>query len=139
IERLREHDRVVRHALGSATPLPLRFGSRFASEDDARATLRDRRDEFLASLERVRGRVEMGLRIERAGSRPTTAALGGAGGDTAGSEGSLSPGRAYLERRRATLDARSAEVAEAEAILRDVDAELADLGLPSVVTVTVEG
>lgn len=60
---LRDHDRVVRSALRSATPLPLRFGASFADEAGLRALLDDRREEFLASLARVAGHVEMGLAV----------------------------------------------------------------------------
>ena len=60
---LREHDQVVHSALRSATPLPLRFGASFADQAGLRALLDDRREEFLASLARVAGQVEMGLTV----------------------------------------------------------------------------
>lgn len=62
-ERLREHDRVVRAALRSATPLPLRFGALLPGEPAALQLLAERRTEWLAALDRVAGRVEMGVTV----------------------------------------------------------------------------
>lgn len=62
-EHLREYDQVVRVALRTATPLPLRFGARFESEADVEGVLDSRRDDFLAALERVAGRVEVGITL----------------------------------------------------------------------------
>jgi hypothetical protein len=43
--------------------LPARFGTRLADESDLRAALDAHRDEFVTALQRVRGCVEMGIRI----------------------------------------------------------------------------
>lgn len=127
VERLREHDRVVRAALRSATPLPIRFGTRFADERAALEALRERREAFLAGLERVAGRVEMGLRLcwDPPASAPEEEP------DGAGPEAATGPGRAYLERRRRERaeDARARERA-AEALAR-VERFFADLELPT--------
>lgn len=128
-DRLREHERVVREALRFATPLPLRYGSRFGDAAAAASLLHERRAEFEEALQRIAGRVEMGLRIERAGtaepaagSPEPPAARGAEGG----------PGRAFLERRRAALQSGDRALAEAERELAEVDAFFAPLDLPSV-------
>ena len=46
VERLREHENVVRRALRSATPIPLRFGTMFSDDDQVRRTLVDRESEL---------------------------------------------------------------------------------------------
>lgn len=63
LEAVRAHDRVVSTALGSATPLPVRFGGRFADRAAVEAMLAEREAELIAGLERVAGRVEMGLAL----------------------------------------------------------------------------
>lgn len=62
VERIRAHDAVVRAALRTATPLPFRFGTRLRGEPQARAMLRENRERFAQALQRVEGRVEMGVR-----------------------------------------------------------------------------
>jgi hypothetical protein len=47
----------------SAAVLPARFGLSFADEEALERTVRERRDELEAALERVRGCVELGLRV----------------------------------------------------------------------------
>jgi hypothetical protein len=42
--------------------LPLRFGTRLEHEDELADVLATRHDELMQSLERVRGRAELGLR-----------------------------------------------------------------------------
>jgi hypothetical protein len=122
---LREHDRVVRSALRSATPLPLRFGASFTGTVGLRGLLDERRQEFLASLARVAGRVEMGLtvfwdeqraRAQLLAERPELHTL----------EVPPSSGREYLEQKvRATavdaaLRSRAGDVmARVESLLRD--------------------
>lgn len=127
--RLREHERIVRSALRSATPLPLRFGTVFSDERDALDTLDARHQEFERLLREMSDRVEMGLRIipleepgpgERVDEpRRSTTSPG-------------SPGREYLEARRRVLADRSAEMETARALVDQVDRSFEDLGLPSV-------
>ncbi len=123
-ERIREHDRVVRAALRSATPLPLRFGACFADEASALALLHGRAAEFRAGLERVRGRVEMAVAVgwdaaagrerllaERPELRPPA--------------GRPTGGREYLEMRRRELALEEAWRARAEAVLDAVSRRVA--------------
>ncbi|CAN5416095.1 GvpL/GvpF family gas vesicle protein [soil metagenome] len=61
--RLREHDRVVRAALRTATPLPIRFGAPLRDEAAVAEMLATRSEELLAGLARVSGRVEAGVTV----------------------------------------------------------------------------
>lgn len=115
-ERLREHDRVVRAALATATPLPLRFGAAFPGEPALRAVLRERAAELLAGLDRVRGRVEMGLAVgwDAAAARERLLA---ARPELRPAEEKPATGRAYLEARRREHALDAALRAEAEALV----------------------
>jgi hypothetical protein len=117
VERAREFDAVVRAALATATPLPLRFGARFGSEEEARRVLRERAGEFEAALRRVAGCVEMGVR-----ARWRAAPAEGAGADAADAasgapRGAPRSGREYLELRRAEILREDEARARADALL----------------------
>lgn len=124
---LRAHDSVVRTALRSATPLPVRFGTVYASEAALRASLRERESELRAALEKVNGRVEMGLRVEWKASEPAPSSTG--------AEGPVASGRGYLERRRAEIEVQAALLERASAVLDAVEARVASEGIPAVRTV----
>lgn len=134
-ERLREHDRVVRAALRSATPLPIRYGTGcFASEADAREALRTRSESLRESLARVEGRVEMGVRMEWTPPEPAPEPSRGSGETGVGTEAPPG-GRAYLEARRAELERAGSLRAAAGAALDRLEQELALEGVPAVRTV----
>lgn len=57
------HEAVVESLMGEWAVLPMRFGTVFADEARVRASLETRYSEFVASLRRVRGRVELALRV----------------------------------------------------------------------------
>jgi hypothetical protein len=118
-DRLREHDGVVRAALRTATPLPLRFGTAFADEAALRAVLAERAAELLASLERVRGRVEMGavLGWDTAATREHVLARRP---DLRPVAEKPATGRAYLEARRREHGLEAALKEEADALLERV-------------------
>ena len=103
-ENLWAHEEVVEGLLGEAAVLPLRFGSLVADEDGVRAMLDERRAEFLTALGRVRGAVELGVRVALAEAEHATV---GAAAVRAG-EG-VGPGTAYmlgrLDRERRAADA----------------------------------
>ena len=92
-ENLLAHNRVNAAALAAATPLPFRFGTRAAPE---------RRAEYAASneaalaeaLARVRGRVEMGVKLMPKASE----AAGAEGGSEA--EAAVGRGTAFLLKKR---------------------------------------
>ncbi len=115
-DRLREHDGVVRAALRTATPLPLRFGTAFADEAALRAVLAERAEELLAWLERVRGRVEMGAALgwDAAAARERVLARRP---DLRPALEKPATGRAYLEARRREHGLEAALREEAEALL----------------------
>jgi len=103
-ELARTHDLVVRAALALETPLPARFGQTFTDEGALRRSLDARSARITRALERVRGAVEMTLRIlldepvvgGRA-ERPTASTvIARAAGAAEGGQGEGS-GRAYLD------------------------------------------
>jgi hypothetical protein len=57
------HEPVLEAIMARGAVLPLRFGTQLAREEELEAVLAARRDELLRSLERVRGKVELGVRI----------------------------------------------------------------------------
>jgi hypothetical protein len=69
-EAMWTHERVVETLMERGAVLPMRFGTTLADEDALAAALADRRDELLASLERVRGRVELGVRAAQPAREP---------------------------------------------------------------------
>lgn len=63
LERVRAHDAVVRRALDGETPLPARFGQTFADDTAVAERVREREQALLDALDRVRGMVEMTVRV----------------------------------------------------------------------------
>ncbi|MFP5388618.1 MAG: GvpL/GvpF family gas vesicle protein [Thermoleophilia bacterium] len=63
-EVLWEHEQVVEELMPLATILPLRFGSSVERAEALVAMMAERREEFLESLDRVRGAVELSVRAE---------------------------------------------------------------------------
>ena len=100
-EDLWRHERVVEELMERSTVLPMRFGSNVADEAKLQTILDERRYEFEALIEGLRGAVELGVRAQI----PTgmTEPAGVAAGTAAG------PGSAYLleraERQRRAADA----------------------------------
>ncbi len=118
-EQAKLHDRVVRAALARETPLPARFGQSFVGEAALRGALEARVDQLESSLARLRGGVEMTVRI----LLPRTGKLEGASG--APSSSTVGAGRAYMarlrERQRASAELlRQAEFLQAR-VTRAVD------------------
>ncbi|MFD0494694.1 MULTISPECIES: GvpL/GvpF family gas vesicle protein [Streptomyces violaceusniger group] len=100
----RGHHGVVAGLAPLGAVLPLRLATVYRDEDRVRRVLQERRDQFLPLLERLAGHVEWGVKVY---TDPTDSLAGDAagaaeptGGETAGGEGFLSPGRAYLAARR---------------------------------------
>ena len=62
-EAMWTHERVVEALMERGPVLPMRFGTVVDDDEALTAMLRARRDELAAALERVRGRVELGLRV----------------------------------------------------------------------------
>jgi hypothetical protein len=119
-----EHHRLVERIYAVQPCLPVRFGTAFASSDDARASLETRASALRAALERVAGRSELALTLLWRDPPKVSA------GTTRGSgvpepSGAVTPGRRYLEGRRAEYAAREALRARAGSIVEQLLSELA--------------
>jgi gas vesicle protein GvpL/GvpF len=109
-----EHHRLVERICAAQPCLPVRFGTAFATSDDARASLDKRADALRSALARVAGKSELALTLlwrESPLPTPTASAAG--------------PGRRYMEARRAEFAAREARRARANSMVESVVAELA--------------
>ncbi len=62
LDALWVHERVVERIMADRAVLPMRFGTRLPDEAALDEVLAARQQEFLAALDRVRGRVEVGVR-----------------------------------------------------------------------------
>ena len=104
----RAHHDVIETLAAHSTVLPLRLATVYLDDERVRATLHDRQDLLLESLERLDGHVELGVKlyVDVAPGTPPPAA--------APPEQALSPGRAYLHHRRAEQDTRDAAHRAAE-------------------------
>jgi hypothetical protein len=102
-----EHERVVEAIMAAGPVLPLRAGTGLACPEDLARVLDERHDEFLRSLDHVRGRTELGIRVTPHHQFPGRRADG-------------SSGREYLM-------ARVQEQRRSRQAIREVHAELAIL------------
>lgn len=101
-EKVRAHEDVLQSFVGATPVVPLRFGAIYRDPGDIRRLLGERHAFFEETLERLRGRVELGVKAWFDASRVERPAATG--------------GRAYLERRRDELgSARDAAAAAAAA------------------------
>jgi hypothetical protein len=119
------HEAVLEFLMADRIVLPVRFGTMLADESAVRDAIEARYADFAADLERVRGRVELGLRVlwnddddsPRIAKTENSMCLGG---------------RAYmldrLERERKAQDRRR----QAAAIADELDAPLVGLSAESV-------
>jgi len=62
-DNLWRHEAIVEALMADRTVLPMRFGTVLADESAVQAALAAHYTDFVASLDRVRGRVELGLRV----------------------------------------------------------------------------
>jgi len=127
-QKVLAHEGVLSRYLRDGPVVPLRFGAIYRQLGDVVELLDERRDELTEDLERVRGRVELGVkgwvargRLEETLAQKRTAAPASA------------PGRAYLERKQVERDI----AAEASSLLADVarsaHTRLAELAVAAVV------
>jgi hypothetical protein len=84
LDALWVHERVVERIMADRAVLPMRFGSKLHDDGVLREILAARQEQFLATLDRVRGRVEVGVRAMQpldanasADSAPASAATTG--------------------------------------------------------------
>ena len=109
-----EHHRVVERICAAQPCLPVRFGTAFASSDDARASLDKRSAALHAALARVAGKSELALTLlwREPTARQVVASAAG-------------PGRQYMETRRAEFAAREGRRSRADSLVKEVISELA--------------
>lgn len=101
IEGVREHDAVIDAALNTGgTPVPARYGQRFASDEECRAALAQRAASVASLLDRLRGMVEMTLLFAPTSRRALRELQPETGHQIAATRGA-GPGRGYLEALRA--------------------------------------
>jgi hypothetical protein len=109
-----EHHRLVERICAAQPCLPVRFGTAFATSDDARASLDKRAPALRAALARVAGKSELALTLLwREPSVPLVI------------ESVAGPGRQYMEARRAEFAAREGRQARAKDLVEQVITELA--------------
>jgi hypothetical protein len=92
LDALWVHERVIERIMTDRAVLPMRFGTRLADDDALHEILAGRQQEFLMALDRVRDRVEIGI---RAMQPPAAHDVNGAGSATSARD--AMSGRAYLE------------------------------------------
>jgi len=150
-EVARAHHAVVAGVAAHTVTLPCRLATIHRGDDRVVAVLRDRYPRLRAALDRLAGRVELGVKVYTEAGPPAvaasgppaevpagtgpTAALGGlpsnihtdAEPPTAGSPEAARSGRDYLRRRRAEQRAREEGRGAAHQAAERMDAELAAL------------
>ena len=72
-ETLWRHEEVVEALMADRDLLPVRYGTRLDDERAVARAVEERRDELAAALERVRGAVELSVRVVASGTVPATA------------------------------------------------------------------
>jgi hypothetical protein len=120
-EFARQHHDVIDAAARLFPLLPVRLATVYTGEDAARAALAEQREELLATLRRVGGHVEWGVKAYAAA---VAAQAGQAGAGQAGAEDGSGTGLAYLKRRRDQLaagrEARASAADGARALHEDL-------------------
>jgi len=135
-----QHEAIVEALMADRAVLPVRFGTVFSNEAAAQAELLTHQADLIASLNRVRGRVELGLRVLR--PTPFAALRGQATNDeretvALAQSAPASRGRAYLMARLEEEQRARVERQQAEALAAEVHAPLARLVVESVQQVLV--
>jgi hypothetical protein len=106
------HERVVERIMEDRAVLPMRFSSTLRDDAELRDVLRARHDELRAALDRVRGRVELGVRAvattrydaarEEGSAAPEDGSAAADQGSAAADEGPSPSGTAWLMDRLET-------------------------------------
>lgn len=121
---LSRHEAVVEEVMGCRAILPVRFNTILAADQGIFMLLEERAREFRASLERVAGKVEMGLRVLWEPPRETEAS-------DAQEAGAPGPGTQYL-RRKLTEERRSARTrAAGERLIQELHPRFHSLAVES--------
>ncbi|MFG3440877.1 GvpL/GvpF family gas vesicle protein [Nonomuraea sp. NPDC047897] len=121
----RAHHHVVEEVARRAATVPVRLVTVYSGDDQVRALLDGRRDDFTQALARVAGRREWGVKVY-------------AGADEGSSSGrpdegtrAASPGTAYLKRRQADLRSREEAMRRAGARAEQVHDVLRSIAVAS--------
>jgi hypothetical protein len=127
------HDRVIRSLLGETTPLPFRFGT-VVTPDELEGYVEARKAEIESLLDRVRGAVEMGVKIiwDKEIARRTIEESG----DDCVPGG---PGAAFLFAKRRELEAGEALKSRAEGIAGWMQNQLNSVVRDTIVSVRPSG
>ena len=104
------HAAVVRSVLDRTTPLPFRFGT-VVTEDQLRSYLTARRDALLAKLAKIRGCLEMNVRIISDQN----------GTEEVGAQVAEKPGTSFLLQKRREIAGSEARAAEAKNVAAWLD------------------
>jgi hypothetical protein len=120
------HEAIVEALMADRAVLPVRFGTVLSDEAAVQATLSVHYADFVASLNRVRGRVELGLRVlwEEDTPPPQPSPARGGGGERG-------DGRAYLMARLEEERQRQAWRQRAEALAAELHTPLDRLAVES--------
>ncbi|GHJ33129.1 MULTISPECIES: GvpL/GvpF family gas vesicle protein [Streptomyces] len=118
----RAHHRVINGVARHGQVIPLRFATLYHDDDRVRAMLRERRDDFTATLRRVAGRTEWGVKayVDPRSFLPDPEERDG---------GDQSPGTAYLLRRRAQRQDQETAHLRATERAEEIHASLAALAV----------
>lgn len=127
IDGVREHDAVIDAALGTGgTPVPARYGQRFASDDDCRAALAQQAASVTTLVDTLQGMVEMTLLFAPT-SRRALQELRPEFSPSVDSAAESGMGRRYLETLRGRDERRRAIAALASELAIEVSAAVGAL------------
>jgi hypothetical protein len=73
LDALWAHERVIEALMAERAVLPMRFGTRFRDDGAVRAALAEREQQLLDAFDRVRGRVELAVRVMEPAAAGTAA------------------------------------------------------------------
>ncbi|MFE4310810.1 GvpL/GvpF family gas vesicle protein [Streptomyces sp. NPDC056891] len=114
----RAHHEVVQAISRQDTVLPLRLATLYQDDERAQEALAAQRQAFAERIALLRDRSEWGVKLYiGAAGRPKDR-----GADGAGTTGTLSPGKAYLQRRRAQHSVREDHYRNAQEAAQRIDA-----------------
>lgn len=131
----RAHHNVIDAVAQDGPTVPMQLATLYRSDERVAAMLGDKHEDFQAVLDRIRARVEWGVKIYLSAGEGESAPAGGegepAGARADGNEGggASRPGAAYLRRRRSELSAREQAHTAAASSAEEVHAELTALSV----------
>jgi hypothetical protein len=136
-DNLWRHEAIVEALMADRTVLPVRFGTVLTDETAVKAALAAHHANFVADLDRVRGRMELSLRVLwEAGPPPTPPSSPKFPGVPQGHSGAprgtqANSGRAYLLARLKEEHQRQAQQQRAEALADEIHTPLAQIAVES--------